>query len=188
VADDVAREFVGSELIVATHRPHEREHAIEVQLPFIKSLIPEAKIVPIGVRPVAAAIRVGQAVGEYVLRDSRRIVVAGSTDLTHYGPAFGFEPEGGGLTGRQWAKDVNDRRLVERIIDLDAEGVLSEAEAHHNACGGGAVAATLAAMCLVGATHYMELQHSTSADVAAAHDPNPENSVGYEAGIFCKPT
>jgi MEMO1 family protein len=187
VARDLAHDLIAEELIVASHAAHQREHAIEVQLPFVKALIPDAQVVPISVRPTAEAIQVGQVVGERLGRDPRRIAVVGSTDLTHYGPAFGFEPRGAGPAGRDWARDVNDRRLVRLVIRLDAEAIVAEATEHHNACGGGAVAATVAVMKELGVRDYVELQHSTSAEVALSHDPNPENSVGYEAGVFLRP-
>src|SRR3990167_2469809 len=66
-------------------KAHSGEHSIEVELPFVKYLFPEARVVPIAVNPDSRAVPLGQLVGE-ILRDyDRKVVVIGSTDLTHYG-------------------------------------------------------------------------------------------------------
>lgn len=171
--------------IVAAERPHAREHSIEVQVPLIQWRMPAARLVPIVVQPMDGAAEVGAACVAAAERLGRRVGFLGSTDLTHYGPAFGFEPAGSGEEGLRWAKEVNDRRLVALIKALDADGVVRESRRNRNACGGGAVAATIGAMRVLGATEYVELRHTTSAEVRGMGDS--ENAVGYEAGVFQRP-
>ena len=130
-------------LIVEDAAAHQFEHSIEVQLPLVKHFVGDVRILPIGVRPGRRAAEVGRLVAEAARDWGRAVVLAGSTDLTHYGPNFGFEPAGRGLAGVAWAKGVNDRRLVERIASMDAEGVLVDAAEHRSACGAGAAAATI---------------------------------------------
>jgi MEMO1 family protein len=163
---------------------HRREHSIEVQLPLLRRLLPDVKIVPIGVRPGDKAAEIGRFCGAQAAACGRKVAFVGSTDLTHYGPAFGFEPHGRGELAVRWAKEVNDRRLVALIQTMQAEAVFGEAAANRNACGPGAVAATLGAMRELGATRYVELRHTCSAEVEGIEDRDPFNSVGYEAGVF----
>lgn len=172
-----------------THDPaaHAYEHSIEVELPLLQHLMgSEFLILPVMVRPGPWAEDVGRVVAREAADLGRDVVFVASTDLTHYGPAFGFEPAGRGEPGIRWAKEVNDRRFIRRVADLDAGGVVPEAMEHLNACGSGAVAATIAAAQEFGAQRYRELEHTTSADVEKARGARPINSVGYEAGVFEK--
>lgn len=164
---------------------HGSEHSIEVEVPLIRSLMPEARIVPLMIRPTERAAEIGRRCAEAALELGRRVALLASTDLTHYGPWFGFEPAGRGAAGLRWAKEVNDRRLVEYLVTLDAGGVVPEAALHRNACGAGALAAALAGAQVLGAARFRELEHTSSAEV----DPGAEreNSVGYLAAVFDDP-
>ena len=183
----LADRFLQHAPLDASTTPHLHEHSIEVQLPLLKHRLPDVKIVPILVRPGPVAAEVGRHCGEEAREYEHRVAFLGSTDLTHYGPAFGFEPHGRGLAGLRWAKDVNDRRLIGLIEALDADGVLRDAGQHHSACGSGAIAATIGAMRALGSTQYLELRHTTSTEAEAAGEPDPFNAVGYEAGVFLNP-
>jgi AmmeMemoRadiSam system protein B len=163
---------------------HQYEHSIEVQLPLVQRLIGGVRILPINVRPGKLALEIGRIVAREACALDRKVAFLASTDLTHYGPAFGFEPHGRGPDGIRWAKEVNDRRFVDLIAALDAEGVIPEAALNRNACGAGAVAAGIAAAVELGARTYIELEHTTSAESELEAGGHPVNSVGYEAGVF----
>ncbi len=185
VDEDLAGAIVGTTHVSAGTRAHEHEHSIEVQLPILQVLRPGVRIVPIVVQPRLQAARIGREVGAVVkaaAAAARQVAVVGSTDLTHYGPAYGFEPAGLGAAGIRWAKEQNDRRVIRLIEQLAADEIVSETAANHNACGGGAIAATVAAAVELGCTRYVELRHTTSAEVAG--EPDARNAVGYGAGIF----
>ncbi len=166
---------------------HRGEHALEVLVPMIRHFSPHTRIVPVSVRPTPDAIEFGAACARAVRDTGRSATFLASTDLTHYGPAFGFEPRGRGDAGLQWAKSVNDRRFVDLIAGLRAEDLMSEAAENRNACGAGAVAALVAAMRELGATQYIELEHRTSAEVDLPGRSSDDNAVGYEAGVFARP-
>jgi AmmeMemoRadiSam system protein B len=184
IDEELARRVADTPHITDSPAAHMHEHSIEVQLPLIQHIVGHVRILPISVRPGTLAPEIGRTVAQQTLESGRKAVFLASTDLTHYGPAFGFEPHGHGLEGVRWAKDVNDRRFVELIKALDADGVISEAEMNHNACGAGAVAAGIAAALELGADAYVELEHTTSADLELESGGHPANSVGYEAGVF----
>lgn len=63
---------------------HAREHSLEMQLPFLRRLAPDATIVPLlmGYQTAETARDLGAALGT-VLRGRRALLVA-STDLSHY--------------------------------------------------------------------------------------------------------
>ncbi|NLX13682.1 MAG: AmmeMemoRadiSam system protein B [Phycisphaerales bacterium] len=173
----------GSSLLTYDPDSHDLEHSIEVQIPFVQHLAPSAKILPIMVPPVASAHEIGRAVAEQVDRLGRKAVFVGSSDLTHYGPRYHFTPKGSGAAALHWAKDVNDRRLIDKILRLEADQIVGEAMTHHNACGSGAIAATLAACVQMGADHAELLQHTTSCEVLAERLGHSTDAVGY-AGII----
>ncbi|NLD74576.1 MAG: AmmeMemoRadiSam system protein B [Chloroflexi bacterium] len=160
---------------------HTQEHAIEVQLPFIKYLFPTVRILPIATPPLASAARAGEHVARAVQALGRRAVVLGSTDLTHYGPRYGIAPVGVGEAGLRWAHE-NDARLLEKAVGMDADGVMAEAQAHHNACGPGAVAATIRTAAGLGATEGHLLHYTTSHDVMPQGQPT--DLVGYGAIVY----
>ncbi|MCG3181349.1 MAG: hypothetical protein BIFFINMI_03736 [Phycisphaerae bacterium] len=164
---------------------HEQEHSIEVQLPLIRHRFPAAEIVPILVPPAPEAPRIGLAIGRALKTYDADAVVIGSTDLTHYGPRYGFTPAGMGQRGLDWAKGTNDAGIIDAVRRLAADEVVAEAESHCSACGGGAVAATLASAKALGATAGVILRHTTSHEVAAHlfHDP-PSDAVGYLSAIL----
>jgi len=164
---------------------HDREHSIEVQVPFVQHAWPAAKILPIIVASTPQAVEVGQAVGRVLETYQVDAVVVGSTDLTHYGPSYGFTPRGVGPDALAWAKDVNDRRLIDRILKMDAEAVIPQAAADHSACGAGAIAATIAACRQLGATQAVLLEHTTSYEVARrSFGESADMAVGYAGIVF----
>lgn len=187
VDDELGRAVADVRGVGANAAAHDQEHSIEVQLPLIQWWLPDARILPIMVQPVREAADIGRGVATAIGQVGRRVAYLASTDLTHYGPAFGFEPHGRGEEGVRWAKEVNDRRFVELIERRQATAVVAEATAHQNACGSGAVAALLGAMEVVGAGGYEELAHTCSAEVEAGawgSGGGGRNSVGYHAGVF----
>lgn len=172
-------------LIVDDPYAHETEHSIEVQLPLIVQLFPDVKIVPIMVPPVGTAHEVGEAVGRTLKVYNYDALVIGTTDLTHYGPNYGFTPRGVGEQGNTWAKDENDRRFIKLVLELRGSELVSEADRHRSACSSGAAAATLGAVTALGATKATLLEHTTSAEVLGSKIPgSTTDSVGYAGVVF----
>lgn len=172
-------------LVVRDGSAHRREHSIEVQLPFVKHLFPDARIVPVVVPPNEAAIDLGEAAASVPPEAGCKVVYVGSTDLTHYGPRYGFTPMGLGSEGLRWASHVNDRAFIDLALGLEPERLLSAAIEKQNACGPGAAAATVAAVRTLGAAKGHLVAYTNSNEVmqskmcAASRD-----SVGYAAIVF----
>lgn len=157
---------------------HGREHALEVQVPFIQRLCPETRIVPLTIPPDGAAAEFGRALAR-IVAERPDIAVVASSDLTHYGPAYGFAPRGVGVGALDWVKRENDRRLLDCLVEKRADDVVDEAHQRRSACGAGAVAALAAFAGAVGAGPGHLLHYTTSHDVRP--DRACENFVGYAA-------
>ena len=172
-------------LLEADPHAHEHEHSIEVEVPFIQHLLPDARIVPIMAPPNENAAALGSAVGIACRNYKANVAFLASTDLTHYGPSYGFTSQGVGRNGIEWAKNMNDRRMIDLIIAMQEGKAVSEAMANQNACGPGAVAAAISAAKAVGATRAELLEHTNSYEVLSAISPEPpRDAVGYTAMVF----
>lgn len=182
-ADDLAQRLAAaSTLFVTDDRFHRQEHAVEVELPLIQAAWPEAELLPIEVPLIDQAVQIGRETAQRVLSTWRNCVFLASSDFTHYGPSYRFTPAGVGHEGLTWAKQ-NDVRLLRIVADFAAERVVPEVRTHANACGGGAIAAMLAACQEAGATQATLLRHATSYETLAGRVPDdPSNAVGY-AGV-----
>lgn len=167
--------------VVASSAAHMGEHSIEVQLPMVRHLLPKAAIVPIAVPPATDAVAVGKLIAAMTKDDGVPTVVVGSTDLTHYGPDYGFAPAGVGPVAAGWMR-ANDERIIGCALALDAPGVLEEAACHQSACGPGAFAATVAAASGMGAESGTLLHYTNSHEVL----PRGEfaTAVGYAGIVF----
>ncbi|HHT9126952.1 MAG TPA: AmmeMemoRadiSam system protein B [Candidatus Brocadiia bacterium] len=97
-----------------------REYSIEVQLPFLQSVLKDFKIVPLllGNLKKEDIEKVAEAIKSFVTDDTLLIA---SSDFTHYGDAFNYAP---------FRKDIEenikklDYGAFERILALDSEGFL----------------------------------------------------------------
>jgi AmmeMemoRadiSam system protein B len=164
-------------------RFHLREHAVEVELPLVREALPGAAVLPVEVPLVEDAVEVGRATARRVIDARLRAVFLASSDLTHYGPAYRFAPAGVGINGLAWAKD-NDRRLLEIVERFEPERVVAEVAENMNACGGGAIAAMMAACRELGAGSATVLRHASSYETLADVAPQqPDNAVGYAAVV-----
>jgi MEMO1 family protein len=67
------------------------DHSVEIQIPFLQFAMPEAQIVPMfaGIVDEAGSAAAAGALASLMTHDT---VLVASSDLTHYGHAFGFTP------------------------------------------------------------------------------------------------
>jgi AmmeMemoRadiSam system protein B len=182
-----------SQLFGVDDRFHQREHAVEVELPLIQRAWPDASVLPVEVPLTDEAVQVGRRTAGAVQALNLRAVYLASSDLTHYGPAYQFAPAGVGPEALEWAKE-NDRRLLSVVTDMTPEAVVPHVREHLNACGGGAIAAMLAACREHGAARASVLRHANSYEVLRhansyevlrdiAPGQRPDNAVGYAAVV-----
>ncbi len=164
---------------------HAQEHSIEVQVPMIKHLHPNAGIVPIAMPPTENAAAIGAAVGAALAECGKTTAVLGSTDLTHYGPNYDFAPWGTGPAAREKMRE-NDRRIIDLALAFAADDVVAEARRSSNACGAGAIAATAAAAKAMGADKAALIEYTTSHDVMGDPPDAFQMAVGYAGILFGK--
>lgn len=113
VDHDLAARLADAGVAHADDRAHRRDHAIEVQLPFLQRLLPEGwTVLPLAVHGTSAD-EVADSLDLLVDDD---VLVVCSTDLSHYYD----DPSARRL----------DRRTADAILARDAEGVSNE-----QACG-----------------------------------------------------
>jgi AmmeMemoRadiSam system protein B len=169
VAEDVAATLLAADpQITSDPWPHREEHSLEMQLPFLQRVVPDARIVPVllGAQTRAEVEVAAAAIAAAVA--GRDAVVVASTDLSHYHPA----PRAAAL----------DARITECVARLDADLLMARLEAYRgHACGGGALAAAIKVARALGASRGDVLRYADSGDVAGG-DKN--RVVGYMAAAF----
>ena len=150
------------------------DNTVEIQLPIVKYLFDGAKLVYMRVAPTHEAITVGKKLKTVASSLGRKTVVIGSTDLTHYGPSYGFTPAGSGSDAEEWVRNTNDKRFLEHLLNFEIDEALKDAQINSSACsaGGAAVAATFAEAS--GATKGVLVGRRMSSDVYKA-----DSFVGY---------
>lgn len=173
--------------LIADRGAHASEHSIEVQLPMIRYVFGDRPILPIAVPPRPESHVVGRELARVAAEHQRPVVFVGTTDLTHYGAmGYQFAPKGPGRSGLDWVKTENDPRMIGLMKDLRAEDAVGEARQHHNACGGGAIAATLGAARQMGSTGGRLIEYTTSYDVLREqiYGDTVGDFVGYAGLVF----
>ncbi len=164
---------------------HRGDHAIEVNLPFLMERLPGARFVPVAMPHTRDGPASGEAAARAVRKLGRRAVALASTDLTHYGANYyGWAPKGEGLGAHRWSKETNDRRFIERLVALDAQGVSEAGEEDGSACGPAAGAAASAFAKALGAARGVLLEHITSWERAKCGQGEPTDFVGYVGLVF----
>lgn len=155
------------------------ENTLELQLPFIKYFFPKAKIVLCGVAPSGFAPIIGQTVVDEAHRLSRNIRIVGSTDMTHYGPDFGFLTAGKGRESVDWVTNENDRSAIDAMLAMDESAIIQKGLKNKSMCCPGAAAATVAACKKMGAAKATELDYATSFEKSAS-----DSFVGYSGILY----
>ncbi len=170
----------------ADNYPHNCEHSIEVNVPFIKFRFPQASIVPILMPPVPSIIAVSRRIAQVLAaQKNEKIVCIASSDLTHYGTDYGFTPAGLGAKGCNWAKEVNDKSIINAILAMDCEQTLNRGLEDASACGPAAIAAVICAAKEFAATKATLLSHKHSSEIMKDKFNRPAgSSVGYAGIIF----
>ena len=162
---------------VKTESPMSGDNTVEIQLPMVKYFFPDTKLLAIRSPFSLKAKALGEAVAEISKKEGISVLAIGSTDLTHYGPNYGFMKRGGGPSAVEWVKKENDKGLIDCALRMDTEGLLRHAEENDSACSAGAVAATMTTCKFLGAGKGILIDYYTSYEILP-----DESFVGY-AGI-----
>lgn len=117
------------------------DNTVEVQLPFVKYFFPKAQAVGLRIEPSGMAIDLGEMIAEISARLKKKIVVIGSTDLTHYGLSYGYTPRGTGEDAFRWVTEVNDKDIIDALLKFDFTEALRKGNEDNAACSIGAAVA-----------------------------------------------
>jgi MEMO1 family protein len=152
---------------------HAREHSLEMQLPFIKRLLPGVRIVPLlmGDQDRRTIEALADALVQAV--PSQRTLLVASTDLSHYFDAT--------------AAATLDGAVQDRVEDFDVEGLLSLFESYpaaergrHVGCGIGPAISVMMAARARGAREARILKYGHSGEISGDY----EGVVGYLAAAM----
>lgn len=145
------------------------ENSIEMEIPFIQMVLPEAKIVPIafGTQGYGDAVILANALAE-ALKDRKDVVVIASTDLSHYHPY----DEANSIDGH----------MIKTLGSMDAKGLYDEAQLGvSELCGIMPVTAVLIMAEKLGYKDLKVLKYANSGDTYG----QKERVVGYlSAAIY----
>ena len=118
------------------------DNTVEVVLPMVACAFPNARALWLRAPQSMVAAGAGRVIREAAEKTGRRVVVIGSSDLTHYGIGYGFTPRGTGAEALSWARDENDAGIIDAFLNMDDEKILYYAVQRKAACSaGGALAA-----------------------------------------------
>jgi len=163
---------------VKKESPTSGDNTVEIHLAMVKYFFPEAKLVAIRSPLSMKAETLGREAAEVAKKAGISIVAIGSTDLTHYGPNYGFLSKGIGPASVKWVKEENDKGFIDCALKMDAPGLLKHALENDSACSGGAALSAMATSRALGGEKGILLDYYTSYDIM------PDDSfVGY-AGIL----
>jgi MEMO1 family protein len=148
---------------------HEREHSLEVQIPFLQRLRPECRFVPIVLASDRFGVleELGHALAQAVAAQKDPVLIVISSDMNHY--------ESDAITRSK------DRSAIDRILAIDARGLYDTVRDEDvSMCGYPAAVAALVALKDLGAKEAELVRYATSGDVSGDRD----EVVGYAGIIF----
>ena len=168
IAEDVAAAILAATPVArADMAVHGAEHSLEMQLPFLRRVLPATPVVPImmGYQLAETILALGEALAVALV--GRRALLIASSDLSHY------------LDAR--AAAAMDRQVVECVERFDADGLwrMLRAQPDH-ACGGGPIVSVMQAARALGACEGRVLRYGDSGDVSG----DKSAVVGYMAAAF----
>ena len=148
---------------------HRREHALEVQLPFLQLGRPDVTVLPIclGHLSLATCEALGEALAEVIRGAGEPVGIVASSDMTHY------EPD-------EVARS-RDRLAIDAALSLDPAQLFETVHDHRiTMCGVIPATVALAAARALGATRAHLVDYATSGDVSG----DRTSVVGYAGVCF----
>ncbi|MCP4683140.1 MAG: AmmeMemoRadiSam system protein B [Desulfobacterales bacterium] len=149
---------------------HAREHSLEIQLPFLQTVLHDFKIVPIlmGQQDLDTCLKLSQALVQ-VMGNSKDTLLLASSDLSHFHTY-------------SRAKEM-DQKFIRHIQTLDPQALSKDLDSGGcEACGRGPVITSLLAAKALGADRSVVLNYANSGDVTGDHS----RVVGYLSAAFVK--
>jgi len=150
--------------------PNDKEHALEIELPFLQRVFPHSfQLLPLMLRAQEPRLaeQLGNALAQ-TLKGKNAVLVA-STDLSHF-----YDSK---------TASILDGEMLRRFEALDPAGIFSAEQSGAGfACGHAAVAAVLYAAKQLGANRAQILKYATSGEVTG----DTSSVVGYGAAALTR--
>lgn len=161
---------------------HEQEHSIEVQLPFLQYCLKKFKIVPIvcSTQDYEKVISLSRILVETIKKQKNpeNFIILASSDLTHYGPNYGFVPFAFDKETKNKLYAL-DKGIIDQIIKLDSKSFFEKAK-KSTVCGLSPITIAIESSKLLGAKQVKLLKYYSSGDIIQDY----ENSVGYASLVI----
>ena len=157
-----------------------RDNTVEVFLPMVHYFFPKASIVWVRFPAEISSFNGGALIAKNAQKLKRTVCLIGSTDLTHYGDNYSFNPKGRGKEALKWVTEVNDAGFIQAVLDAKPEKVLERAVKDSSCCSPGAVLGAMGFASVFGKQARL-LEYGTS---AARDEVCPDSFVGYAAIAF----
>jgi hypothetical protein len=157
-------------LLHEDRKAQQREHAVEVQLPFLQAMRPDFTFVPItvGTNQLEVLTALGVVIARVIAECGEPVLIVASSDMNHY--------ESDAQTR------VKDALALEQLLALQPVALHHTVRAQHiSMCGVGPAVAMLTAALRLGATKAELVRYATSGEVSGDH----EHVVGY-AGVLVR--
>lgn len=161
IKEDVAGKLIEKcKLLEYDVMGHEKEHSIEVQLPFLQYKFGSGfKFIPISIMNefadetlLESCKLVGKVIAEVIKKDKGKWTILASSDFSHYIP-------------QKMAKKT-DKYVIKAILKLDEKDFFARInERNASVCGFGPIAVAMAAAKELGAKKGELLKYATSGDV-----------------------
>lgn len=165
--DDAAALLAATPIIRELPAAHQREHSLEMQLPFLQRFLPGTPIVPLvmGHQTHRTIRELGRALATAL--ESRRALLVASTDLSHFQDAA--------------RASRLDHVIVDAVTRFDPEAIERALVKYpDHACGGGPLVSVLRAARAMGAADARVLRYADSGDVSG----DKGAVVGYMAAVL----
>ncbi len=148
---------------------HEAEHSLEVQIPFLQMVKPDASIVPlvIGTTDPELCINIGKTIAEEIKKTGEEYGIIISTDLSHY-HSYNMAVK----------KDKDFIDALELFDENRVAEVISSGKSE--ACGEGGVLAGISLARELGAKTIKAVKYANSGDTAGSKD----QVVGYLSALI----
>ncbi len=169
VDQELAKKIIDADpLIRQVPRAHASEHALEIQIPFLQSVLDDFRIVPIimGEQDYKTCSRLADILSD-MLGDSEKTLLLASTDLSHY-------------HSDKQAKAL-DSVFIDQIREFSPKGLYNALSSGRcEACGGGPTITVMLAARALGANHSQILHYANSGNVTG----DRSDVVGYVAAAL----
>ena len=140
------------------------DNTVEVVLSMAAALIPEVEWAAWRVPSDKRSLDFGRVLAETVEKTDKRVVVIGSTDLTHYGPNYSFMPKESQSDPHGWV-EKRDYKILQALANFDGIGALEAANRQMSACSAGGAVGAMEYARVLGAVTGTILDYSTSSDL-----------------------